>query len=176
MTYQKRQEGLLVHDVGDEVLVYDQERDRIHSLNQTTKVIWRQCDGQTSITDMAALLAQELGLPTDEDLVRLALEQLRRAHLLQEPRFENAVRVSRREVLQKLGHVGGLALLLPLISSITAPTPAMAAISPNGGGGIGDGDGGAVCAGRCASNADCSFECSCQFVVVAGEPRRGRCG
>lgn len=134
MTLQARQDGLLVQEVGDELVIYDQKRDIIQALNPTTALVWRHCDGQTSITEMAALLAQELGLPRDEDLVWLTLEQLEKARLLRESlsHTTDAGKVSRREVVRNLGLVGGLALLLPVISSITAPTPAMAQ-SPDGG-------------------------------------------
>jgi hypothetical protein len=134
MTYQRREDGLLVQEVGDELVVYDQGRDRIHALNPTTARVWRHCDGQTSITEMAILLANELSLTADEDLVWLTLDQLDKAHLLQEPlgKAIDAGKVSRREVIRKLALGGSLALLMPVIDSITAPTPAMAESPPNG--------------------------------------------
>jgi hypothetical protein len=127
MTPHARQDKLLVQEVGDELVIYDRERDCIHSLNPATALVWRHCNGQTSIPELAVLLAEERGLPADEDVVWLALEQLQKVHLLRDglPRTGEGIQASRREALRKLGVVGGL-LLLPSISSIVAPTPAMA--------------------------------------------------
>jgi hypothetical protein len=67
-------------------------------------------------------------LPADEDVVWLALEQLQKVHLLREPLpcTGEGMQASRREALRELGLVGSSALLLTGISSIVAPTPAIA--------------------------------------------------
>jgi len=59
-------------------------------------------------------------------LVWLALEQLGRDHLLEERVFwpASVPHLSRREALRRLGL--GAAIAVPIIVSITAPTPAMA--------------------------------------------------
>jgi hypothetical protein len=129
MTPQAREDGLLVQEVGDEIVVYDRKQDRIHALNLSAALIWRHCDGQTSITEMATLLGQKLGLPADQDLVWLALVQLRKAHLLQEAlpqMIEERVKLSRREMIRRLELAGVLSLLLPGVTSILTPLPAMA--------------------------------------------------
>jgi len=155
MSPKARQDGLLIQSLGKELVVYDQERHRIHSLNPATAFIWRQCDGRTAADDMSALLAAELDLPADEDVVQLALEQLRKAHLLREsvPRGGDRGKVSRRDVLRKLGHLGGVALLLPAISSTTAPTSAIAAQYP-------DLERLRLCLSGCSQkNRDCTAKC-----------------
>jgi hypothetical protein len=114
-----RQKGLVVVDLADEVLVYDLDRHRAHSLNRAAAVVWRHCDGQNRVTEMAGLLAETVALPRDEELVWLVLRRLGKAHLLQE-RLEppvNGVRSSRRELMRKLAMIGGVAL----VSSIIAP-------------------------------------------------------
>jgi hypothetical protein len=119
-----REEELLVHELLDEVLVYDLNRHRAHSLNRTAALIWRHCDGKTTTAEMAALVQRELNLPVDEDLVWQALRRLGRANLLQE-RFAlpaHAGHCSRREVMRKLGMAGGLAI----VTSILVPTAAQA--------------------------------------------------
>lgn len=132
---QAREEKLLVQEVGDELVVYDQKRHRAHRLNATAARIWRRCDGRTGVAELAATL-EEAGLPTKEDLVWLALDRLEKADLLREPvvRPEGAREISRRKVLQRLG-LAGLAFLLPAVTSITAPVPAMAQYGGGGGGG-----------------------------------------
>lgn len=121
-----RKKGLLIQELRDEVLVYDLERHKAHCLNPTAALIWRHCNGRTTVSEMAALLEEELGIPADEGLVWSALEKLGRAHLLRErvTRPEGVPRQSRRELLRKLalGLAGGV--LLPAVTSILAPVAA----------------------------------------------------
>jgi hypothetical protein len=169
MSPQARQDGLLVQEVGGELVIYDQQRNHIHSLNPTTALVWRHCDGQTSISRIAALLAEERGLAADEDLVWLALEQLQAARLLQEPlpQIGAAARVSRREMIARLKSIGALSFILPVITSITAPSPAMAQYPDVPG-----------CGGDCELDSDCTSTpgsgatCVCEsgHCTVAGGP------
>jgi hypothetical protein len=121
-----REEDLIVQDLPDEVLVYDVKRHRAHSLNRTAALVWRACNGQTTFTEMAAILHRELNLPQDEDVVRLALDRLGRARLLagRVPRPADAANTSRRALIRRLSLVGGLAMLLPVVDSITSPAAA----------------------------------------------------
>src|SRR5437899_315891 len=108
-----REEGLLIHELPDELLVYDLERHRAHSLNRTAALVWGHCDGRTTVAELASLIERELNLPAEEDLVWLALDRLGRAHLLRErltPPAE-AASYSRREFARKLALVGGIALV-----------------------------------------------------------------
>jgi hypothetical protein len=126
MLPQARTEKLLIQEVGDELIVYDETRDRAHRLNATATTVWRHCDGKTDVADLACLLAKKLDLPPEEDLIWLALSRLDTAHLLRGPvQQPDAASVSRRTVVRKIGTVGTLALLLPVVTSIMAPTPAM---------------------------------------------------
>jgi Coenzyme PQQ synthesis protein D (PqqD)/UPF0506 len=122
-----RTEGIVVQALPDEVLVYDLERHRAHCLNHTAALIWKRCDGQTSVTEMIRILEQEMQAPVSEGVVWLALWQLQKAHLLVEPSHGPAGRamMSRREVMRRLGW--GAAVTLPLVTSIVAPTAAEAA-------------------------------------------------
>src|SRR5439155_22958956 len=122
-----RDQGLLCREVPDGLMVYDQDRHEAHSLNQTAALVWRHCDGQTGVPELATLLQQELKLPAEEAVVWLALDRLEKAHLLQERllRSREAAGMSRRAVIRKLGLAGGLVALLPLVDSLNAP-PAFA--------------------------------------------------
>ena len=51
-----RSEGVLVEEVEDELLVYDQRRDSSHRLNRTAAVVWRHCDGTRAVRDFVASL------------------------------------------------------------------------------------------------------------------------
>ncbi len=121
-----RQDELVVEELQDETLVYDLKRHKAQCLNRTAALVWRHCDGQTSVADLAALLEEQLATPTDEAVVWMALDRLGRAHLLSEPVTLPADRAqySRREVLRTLRRVAGISLLLPVIESIVAPRAA----------------------------------------------------
>ena len=81
---QARNDHLVIKQVADETLVYDLDRHRAYCLNAAAGLIWDQCDGRTDADQMAVVLQRELGLPRDEDVVRLGLAGLDRAHLLVE--------------------------------------------------------------------------------------------
>jgi hypothetical protein len=117
-----RQEKLLVHELTDEVLVYDLKSHKAHCLNKTAALVWNRCDGQSSVSEIARLLEEKLETELDENVVRLALQQLDRAHLLGEtaPRLGETSPVSRRQLMRTLGWSAAAAL--PLVTSILAPT------------------------------------------------------
>jgi len=129
MVPRAREDRLVVQELPDEVLVYDLNRHKAHCLNRTAALVWGHCDGQTTVAEMATLLRKELKSPVDETLVWLALDRLGRAHLLCERVTSpvGAQRLSRREVMRKFALVGGLSVLLPVVTSIVAPTASEAA-------------------------------------------------
>jgi hypothetical protein len=121
-----RDEGLVIEDLPDEVLVYDLKRDKAHCLNPMAALVWRHCDGETSVAEMVRLLQAELKTPVDEELVWFALDQLEKSFLLQERQTRRLRgRLSRRELVRRLGLTAGVTL--PLITSILAPTVVEAA-------------------------------------------------
>lgn len=123
-----RQDGLAVQDLVTETVVYDLERHRAHTLNHTATLVWQCCDGETSIPDIARKVALELDRDVDEQLVWLALERLEHAGLLRE-KLERPALLSRRDLASRLRLVGALSLLLPVVTSVVAPTPARAGLS-----------------------------------------------
>ena len=121
-----RQDELHVEELQDETLVYDLERHKARCLNRTAALVWRHCDGQTSVAEVAALLDEQSATPTDEAVVWMALDRLSRADLLSEPVTLPADRAqySRRQMLRTLRRAAGISLLLPVIESIVAPLAA----------------------------------------------------
>ena len=87
-----RTESLLVEELSEETLVYDEERHKAHCLNPTAAFVWHHCDGQTSVSELARLLEDELGIPANEEVVWLALDRLERVHLLEERSRERELR------------------------------------------------------------------------------------
>lgn len=116
-----RSEGLLVQELADELLVYDRIRHKAHCLNQTAALVWKCCDGKTSVKQMVRLLGEETDSPGDEAVVWMAFDQLAKAHLLQGQtrKWPGPSGISRREVMRRIGTAAAVAL--PVVSSITAP-------------------------------------------------------
>jgi hypothetical protein len=128
-----RVEQLVIKELPEETLVYDLERHKAHCLNRAAAVVWRHCDGATSASDVARSLNEETGLPADEQIVWLAVGQLEKARLLEgpAPRTSTRTETSRRNAIKRIGLVGGTAALLPIITSIVAPT-AVSAVTCRG--------------------------------------------
>jgi len=122
-----RKDGLVIKVLSDEVLVYDIERHQVHCLNRAAALVWQHCDGRTSVSQAAAVLREELASAADEDVIWLALIELRAANLLHagaSRKTEPARKISRRTLVRRLGV--GVAASLPLITSIVAPQAAAA--------------------------------------------------
>jgi hypothetical protein len=109
--------------VGDGLGVFDREQKRSYVLNATSALVFQHCDGQTSPRQLAELLRQKLNVPQAraEELTRLALEELQRAHLLQTgagqiPPPEPGL--SRRQTLTGLASAGLSLLLLPMVTAL----------------------------------------------------------
>lgn len=147
---------LLVENLADELLVYDNATHRAHCLNRSAALVWSLCDGKATIGTLRAALEAE-GLPTSDDVIALGLGQLDKAGLLAEKPYlpGAAARHSRREMLKKLGIAAGLAVALPLVQSIVAPSVAQAASACVPIGGRGCNKNNPCCAGGICVNGRC---------------------
>ncbi len=114
-----RKAGLVVRELSGELLVYDRERNQAHSLNETAALIWKHCDGHSTIAELRSTLEAETGASVDEQVVRYALRKFTRSSLLEEPLRASVGerRLSRRELIQTIG----LAASIPLVVTIIAP-------------------------------------------------------
>jgi hypothetical protein len=125
----RREKGLEVQKLVDEVLVYDLELHRAHGLSKMAALVWQHCDGKASLSDTARILEKELDISADPELVRFVLARLGKARLLEESSRvkSDSERYSRREFVQKLKKLGlAASVMLPVVTSIVAPTPAHA--------------------------------------------------
>ncbi len=122
-----RKSGLVVQEVPDEVLVYDLETNKAHCLNQSAAMIWRSCDGNNSVSEIATLVEKQAGNKVTEDFVWLAIDQLSENNLLEKQLTPNFPGQSRREVIKKIGLATMVAI--PVIASLVAPQSALAASS-----------------------------------------------
>ena len=122
-----RKSGLVVQEVPDEVLVYDLETNKAHCLNQSAAMIWKSCDGNTSVSEIAKLVETQAGGKVTEEFVWLAIDQLSENNLLEKQIRSSFEGTSRREVIKKIGLASMIAI--PVIASLVAPQSALAAAS-----------------------------------------------
>jgi len=114
---------ITIQNVGSETLVYDERSHRAWCLNRSAACIWRLSDGRSTVAEIAARAAMELGSPISSELVLLTLAELREKELLHAESVTDLPQdISRREMIGKAGLAA--AALLPLIASLTAPPAA----------------------------------------------------
>jgi coenzyme PQQ synthesis protein D (PqqD) len=131
MNPRTKRDNLLTQAVGDELVIYDTQSCHAHRLNPTAATVWQAADGERSIGALSSILRRSFpGLSSPlseaegETLVRVAIEELDRAGLVERGLPAMGAWMSRREM------IGTTAALLPVIASIVAPAPAMAKTDP----------------------------------------------
>lgn len=122
-----KREDLMVEEAGGELIVYDLKRHRVHCLNAAAVRVWRLCTGRRTVAELAAKLESALEPAARETVVGDAIAQFERLGLVEPSDSVAPRRMSRRELVRKIG-IGALAagVVLPLVTSIVAPTPAYA--------------------------------------------------
>lgn len=131
-----------------ELLVYDLTNNRAHCLNETAAMIWKQCDGVSTVEE----IAKNLSGTGSEDLVWLGIDQLSKENLLVNNRQLSSDKPNRREIIKKVGIASVIAI--PIVSSLAAPSSVMAAVSCS-----------------CITNGDCGLQPGCPATcnVPAGQ-------
>jgi hypothetical protein len=148
--YPRARLDCLTREFGEELLVYDQQRNVGHCLNPTAAATWKLCDGKNGAAELAKILTRQFSSPIDEPVVLLALEELSKASLL--VGVEKPVRrTSRRAAIRAIGIAGAIAL--PLVTSLVAPTPARAASCLANGKPCGNNA--QCCSGKCGNGGHC---------------------
>lgn len=117
-----RVEDIIVQEISGEVLIYDLKVHKAFNLNETSSIIFQACDGKTTFAELKTKYKF-----TDE-LIFLALDQLKEENLLREDYISPFTNISRRSVVRRVGLASMTAL--PFISSLVAPTAAMASSCP----------------------------------------------
>ena len=122
----RKRERLLVREVLDEMLVFNEDTSEANALNRPAAVVFELCDGETNIATMRTALDRAgLGPATDE-AVWLALRDLDEAGLI-DLDDEPPANTTRRHLLKMLGvGAAATAVVLPVVETILAP-PAAAA-------------------------------------------------
>lgn len=129
-----KRDQLVVEELGTELMIYDQKRNQAFCLNQKAAFVWQHCDGKTTVTEIAAKLAEALGEPADEKVVQFALQSLSQDGLLEPSTFLPFVPagMTRRDMMQKIGVRA--AISLPLVTALLVATPKAHASGKWGGG------------------------------------------
>jgi hypothetical protein len=152
-----QQRSLIVRELEEEILIYNTETNNAHCLNRTAALIWKECNGQSTVPEISNNLSRRLGTNIDEQVVWFALKQFDRDGLLENKLIlpVDLVRLglNRRQVMKALGLAAIVAV--PLVTSIVAPTAVQAGLSclPTG--------------SVCTSPAQC---CSGLCSPIAGAP------
>lgn len=122
-----RRESLVVQELPDELLIYDLKNEKAFCLNKTSALVWQECGGRKTVTEISRTVGEKLNKNVDQEIVWLALDELKKNDLLANgQRIEITFGgISRREAIKKAGFASLIAL--PLISALVAPTAAMAA-------------------------------------------------
>jgi hypothetical protein len=149
-----RKDEIVIQEVDGEVLIYDLRNDKAFCLNETSAAIWKLCDGNTSVADIAGRVAKDVKATNNEDIVWLALDQLKKEKLIDgglEAGYDHFEGMSRRQVVKKIGLSSLVAI--PVVASMVAPVAAQSTSVCNG-----------TC--RCMNPVGAAGEC-------AGEPGAG---
>ena len=109
--------------VGDGLSVFSHEQKQSYVLNATSALVFQHCDGQATPQQLTELVRRKLNVPPAEaeQLVRLALDELRTAGLLQSsgaPMPPPAATYSRREALTSFAALGLSLALVPMVARV----------------------------------------------------------
>jgi hypothetical protein len=113
-----REDGLLVEQVADEMVIYDNASKEAHCLSPLAAVVFAHCDGRTTIEELAVLATDRLAEPVDQPGVIEALAQLQERDLLAVPPRDG---LSRRQMIGKSAAAAGALAGASLITSVMAP-------------------------------------------------------
>jgi len=116
-----RKSDLFAENLPEEVIVYDKSRDKVHCLSKTAAAIWESCDGTKSVDDLAQIVEAKLGAPADREAVLLALEELKKADLMEAGPVTapDIASSSRRDAMAKMALASSA-----LVATIVASAPA----------------------------------------------------
>lgn len=137
-----RKDNIVIQEFDNEILIYDLMKNKALCLNQTSAMVWQECDGTKSVAEISLILSKKFKTNISEEIVWLALNQFKKDSLLEKNNeFTTPLDgLSRREVVKRIGFASMIAL--PLISSVVAPSAVQA-------------QSGALCAGFAAPNLTC---------------------
>lgn len=57
----RRRGNLLEMDLGDGLIIYDRDRSLVHRLNPSAALVWRMCEGRSSVSELVQDIVKEVG-------------------------------------------------------------------------------------------------------------------
>jgi hypothetical protein len=144
---------------GGEYVFLDNERLEYHTLNAPAFAVWQLCDGRRTAADISRALATT-ATPLPVEAVEFAAAELGEAGLLESPVETLNAGLTRRRVV-KIAAAGVFgAVVLPAVSSITAPS----ALANHTCGALGT----VPNNGHCVCSSECNSGCCCQTATGEG--------
>jgi hypothetical protein len=140
-----RTEGLLLEDLGDEIVVFDAESKEAHCLAPVAAAVYAHCDGSNSVDELAALAGSRLGEPVAVDQVEAALAQLGERDLLASAPPTTRRAFSRRSFVRKTAVATAAAAAAPMVTSMVTTARAQGTASCPNSACSSDGDGDLWC-------------------------------
>ncbi|HXF57742.1 MAG TPA: PqqD family protein [Actinomycetota bacterium] len=67
----RKRAQVLELDLGDGVVIYDDQSSLVHHLNPSASLVWHLCRGEASVRTLAAEIAEELGLELPQVLAEV---------------------------------------------------------------------------------------------------------
>ncbi|MEK7725281.1 MAG: hypothetical protein AAB336_13085, partial [Acidobacteriota bacterium] len=107
-----KNENIVVQETDRELLIYDLVSNQAYCLNETSALVWQFSNGQNSIAEITDLMSQKLKTLVTQEVVWLALEQLKKDNLLENGEdFEIDYHgLTRRQIIKKIGLASMIAL------------------------------------------------------------------
>jgi hypothetical protein len=62
----RRRGDILEVDLGDGLIIYDRDANLVHRLNPSAAVVWRMCEGESSVDEMVRVIVDGLGSSPNE--------------------------------------------------------------------------------------------------------------
>jgi hypothetical protein len=122
---QAKMDNLVVQDLSNEILIYNLKNNKAYSLNETTTLVWQNCDGTKDVSEIANSLTKKLNQTVPDELVWLAIDNLKKENLVSFDEDIPALSgINRREVIKRVGLATMVAL--PMIVAVSAPMAAHA--------------------------------------------------
>lgn len=122
---ESRINDIVLQDLNNKVLIYDLGNNKAYLLNETSAMIWRECNGNQTIVEISNKLSRKVKTPVSVEIVWLAISQFNTDKLLANDDLATPFDgLSRREIVKKIGFASMVAL--PVIFSVVAPLAAQA--------------------------------------------------
>ena len=121
-----REEGLLIEDLNDEIVVFDTKSREAHCLGPLAAVVFAHSDGRTSTEGLAAVASERLNELVEPWQVEEALDQLQERGLLSVVARRLEGGTTRRQALKRSAVAGGAVVAAPLVTSVFPPAAAAA--------------------------------------------------